>query len=104
MYHFEPKFEVKYGLHKKVTLLVLHNSQRQSMHAMIAAAISRVAPNATFVPTTRSDQRARFPCRQSWGAISQARSAARPVGVAHKVLQHPQDPRSVDDADRPFTL
>ena len=51
MYHFEPIFEVKYGLHKK-NLLVLHNSQRQSMHAMIAAAISRVAPNATFVPTT----------------------------------------------------
>ena len=103
-YHFEPLFEVKYGLYKK-EILVLYNSQRPSMHSMIAAAISRVAPIATFALSMRSAQRARSTGRQPSRAISPARSAVRPAGVANQGLQPPPDPRSVDDgAIRSFTL
>ena len=62
--------------------------------AMIAAAISREAPRPTFATAIQSPRQRSCPGTQLRRAISRARGAVRPAGVAHQPLVPPPDLRS----------
>ena len=71
-----------------------HLDTTSNLPAMIAAAISREAPRPTFATAIQSPRQRSCPGTQLGRAISRARGAVRPAGVAHQPLVPPPDPCS----------